>query len=222
MTSEIIDELRGLLSGRAGIADGILPPLLFVVVNAVWGVAPAAVSGMVSALVITAVRLIRGRPTRFAVGGLLGVAIAAGLALRSQNAEDFFLPGIVSGSLTTVALLVSVPMRRPLVAFTSWVTRGWPLEWYWHDQIRPAYARATLLWAGFFGARTLVQWRLFVDGEVEWLAAVRIGLGWPALFVLLIATYLLGRRWLEVLEGPSVEEFENQSPPPWRGQESGF
>ena len=222
MTAEILDELRGLLSGRAGIADGVLPPLLFVVVNAVWGVVPAAIGGLVSALAITTIRLAWGRPTRFAISGLAGVAIAAGLALRSQNAEDFFLPGIVSGMVTTMALLGSLVVRRPLVAFTSWLTRGWPIEWYWHDRVRPAYTRATLLWAGFFGTRTLVQWRLFVDGEVEWLAAVRIGLGWPALLALLVVTYVLGRKWLVSLEGPSVDEFRNDDPPPWSGQEAGF
>jgi hypothetical protein len=119
-------------------------------------------------------------------------------------------------------LLVSVPLRRPAVAYTSWLARGWPLSWYWHPQVRPAYGRATLMWAGFFGARTAVQWRLFVGGEVEWLAAMRVALGLPALLLLLVTTYLLGRHWLTELSGPSVAEFESEDPPPWEGQPSGF
>lgn len=222
MTLEIREELEELISGRIGVADGILPPLLFVVINAVWGVAPAAIGGIVAALAITGWRLAHSRPIRFAVGGLLGTAIAAGLALRSGSAEDYFLPGILSGAATTAGMLVSVPLRRPAVAYTSWLTRGWPLSWYWHAQVRPAYARATLLWAGFFGARTAVQWRLFVGGEVEWLAVMRLVLGWPALLPLLVATYVLGRRWLAELSGPSIAEFESEDPPPWKGQPSGF
>ena len=222
MILEVREELKNLISGRVGIADGILPPVLFVLANTVWGVAPAAIVGVVAAFAITGWRLVRGRPIRFAVGGLLGTAIAAVLALRSGSPEGYFLPGILTGAATTTALLVSVPLQRPAVAFTSWLTRGWPLSWYWHPRVRPAYARATLIWAGFFGARSAVQWRLFVGGEVEWLAAVRVGLGWPALLALLVATYVLGRRWLIELGGPSVAEFEAGDPPPWVGQQSGF
>lgn len=222
MTSEVREELKELISGRVGMADGVAPPLLFVVVNAAWGVGPAAVSGIVTALAITGWRLARGRPARFAVAGLLGTVIAVALVLRSGSAEDYFLPGIVSGAATTFALIVSVPLHRPAVALTSWLTRSWPLTWYWHPRVRPAYAKATLIWAGFFGARTAVQWMLFVGGEVEWLAVVRIGFGWPALLVLLVATYVLGRRWLIELAGPSVEEFEAGNRPPWVGQQTGF
>jgi hypothetical protein len=220
--AEVGAELRNLVSGRVGIADGVLPPLLFVIVNAVWGVTPAAITGLGSALAITFFRLARGRPVRFAVAGLAGTAVAVVFAIRSDSAESYFLPGIISGVLTTAVLIVSVPLRRPAVAYTSWITRGWPLDWYWHPQVRPAYARVTLMWALFFGARTAVQWRLFLDGEVEWLGVVRVALGWPALVVLLIATYILGRRWLMELRGPSVEEFLEGSPAPWRGQRTGF
>ncbi len=222
MVSEIRSELRELISGRVGIADGVLPPLLFVLLNNIWGVGWAATAGIGSAVAITIWRLGRGKPTRFAVAGLLGTAIAALLALRSGQAEDYFLPGIISGAMTTLALVVSVPVKRPLVAFTSWITRGWPLDWYWHDQVRPAYSLTTLIWAAFFGARTFVQWRLFVDGQVEWLGVVRVALGWPALLALLVATYVLGRRWIEDLEGPSVAEFIQDAPPPWEGQDRGF
>ena len=222
MRAEVGAELRQLASGRVGIADGVLPPLLFVFVNSVWGLTPAALAGLATALVITLFRVARGRPVRFAVAGLGATAIAVVFALRSDSAEGYFLPGIISGAVTTAVLLVSVPLKRPAVGFTSWVTRGWPLAWYWHPRVRPAYARATLMWAIFFGVRAAVQWRLFLAGEVEWLGAVRVGLGWPALVVLLIATYLLGRRWLEGLGGPSVEEFLEGSPAPWEGQRTGF
>ncbi|HEU4319733.1 MAG TPA: DUF3159 domain-containing protein [Acidimicrobiia bacterium] len=222
MRREVGAELRNLVSGRVGIADGVLPPILFVLVNAVWGLTPAAMAGLGAALAITLFRLARGRPVRFAIAGLAGTAIAVVFAIRSESAESYFLPGIISGVLTTAVLIVSVPLKRPAVAFTSWITRGWPLEWYWHPKIRPAYARATLIWAVFFGVRTAVQWRLFLDGEVEWLGLVRVGLGWPALLILLIGTYLLGRRWLIDLGGPSVEEFRQGSPAPWSGQRTGF
>lgn len=215
-------ELRDVFWGRTGLADGVVPPVLFVLINAWMGLIPAAIAGIGSALLITANRLIWGKPARFAVAGLFGTGLAVALALRSGTAEAFFLPGIISGAATTAALAVSLPLKRPAVAFTSWLTRGWPLDWYWHPQVRPAYSRVTVIWAAFFGARTALQWALYVSGEVELLAATRVILGWPALLGLLVVTYILGRRWLESLEGPSVEEFAAGSRPPWVGQESGF
>lgn len=222
MTSELRAELRGLVSGRVGIADGVIPPILFVLIDGLQGTGPAAVAGIGSALGITGWRLARGRQTRFAVAGLFGTAVAAALALRSGDAGDYFLPGILSGAATTTLLLISLVLGRPGLAFMSWLTRGWPIAWYWHPRVRPAYTRTTVLWTVFFASRTAVQFWLFRTGEIGWLAAARVGLGWPALLLLLVVTYTLGRRWLGALNGPSVEEFESGSPPPWVGQATGF
>jgi hypothetical protein len=220
--AEIRSELSQLVSGRVGIADGVLPPLVFVAMNAFWGLTPAAVLGIGSALLISGYRLARGRPIRFALAGLVGTALAALLALRSGSSAEYFLPGIVSGAITTLAIVVSAFIGKPFLAWTSWLTRGWPLGWYWHPQVRPAYSRAGWLWAGFFGMRTGIQWRLYSNDETVALGITRVLLGWPALVLLLVLTYTLGRRWLVALGGPSVEEFETESPPPWSVQPTGF
>lgn len=219
---EIRQELREVVFGRVGIADGVIPPLLFVASNALWGVVAASVVGLGSAIGITLWRLLRGRRIRFAMAGLLGTAVAVAFALFSRSAEGFFLPGIVTGTGTTILILVSIGVRRPFVAWTSALTRGWPLRWYWHPQVRPAYARTSWLWAVFFASRTIIQGWLYGDEETATLAVVRVVTGWPALLVLLIATYVLGRRWLTRLGGPSVEEFAAGENPPWKGQQRGF
>ena len=64
------------------------------------------------------------------------------------RAEGFFLPGILSGALTALLCLVSVRIKRPLVAWISYITRRWPLEWYWHSKVCPA--NVTSLLAGQF------------------------------------------------------------------------
>jgi hypothetical protein len=220
--AEIRSELRELLSGRTGVADGVFPPLVFVGANAVWGLTPAAVLGVGSALAVSGWRLFGGRPLRFALAGLLGTILAVLLALRSGSAEGYFLPGIISSAATTALIVASTLARRPFVAWTSWLTRGWPLDWYWHPRVRPAYARASWMWAGFFAMRAFVQWQLYAAGETVALGIARVVMGWPLLLVLLVATYALGRRWLSSLEGPSVEEFESAVPPPWQGQAKGF
>jgi hypothetical protein len=219
---ELREELTDLLSGRSGVADGIISPITFVAVNAFAGVRTAAAAGLAVAIAIVVWRLVRGHPMRFAVGGLFGTGLAIALAIRSGEARDYFLPGLISGAATTLGAVISIAVRRPLVAWTSWVTRGWPIEWYWHPRVRPAYTIVTWLWAGFFGMRTAVQGWLFLADDTTTLGVVRVLTGWPGLVALLAATYLIGRQRLEALGGPSVVEFEDQAPPPWSGQQRGF
>lgn len=221
-TAEIRAELTDLVFGRVAIADGVAPPLLFVVANALWSVTIATAVGVGSALMISVWRLVRGRSVRFALAGLLGTALAATLAVRSGSAGDFFLPGIISSEATALVILFSIGARKPFVAWTSWLTRRWPLGWYWHPSVRPAYTRISWIWAGFFLLRALVQWRFYLAGDTAALGVARVVLGWPALLVLLVSTYVLGRRWLVGLRGPSVEEFQNGSSQPWEGQTKGF
>jgi hypothetical protein len=220
--NEITQELRSVLTGRATIADAVLPPIVFAVVNATSGVDPAAWAGGITAVAIVAWRLLRDRPLRFAISGLAGTALAAALALRSGQAQDYFIPGIVSNGATAVGLAVSALVGRPAVAFTSWITRSWPLDWYWHPRVRPAYTAVTWLWTVYFGLKAAITAWLYVAEHVELLAGARIVLGWPGLLGLLITTYIVGRRRLESLGGPSVEEFESGAEPPWQGQQSGF
>lgn len=222
MATEIYEEARALVFGTVPVADGVLPPLVFVAFNAIWGVVPAAIAGIGAALAIVAWRLVRGRPLRFALAGLFGTGLAVALAVRSGSARDYFVPGLLSGAGTTILIVASIAWRRPLVAWTSWLTRGWPIGWYWHPRVRPAYGRASWLWAGFFAVRTSAQGWLYLAGEDTALGLVRVVTGWPGLLVLLALTYYLGRRWLVALEGPSVEEYEDGSDPPWAGQQRGF
>lgn len=221
MSRTIREELRHVLS-RASLLDAVIGPLAFAIANAVAGTGPAVAVGLGSALAVVLWRLVRGGSLTYAAGGVGGTVIASLLVGVTGRAEDYFLPGILSGAAMSAALLVSLMVRYPLVAVVSSVTRQWPLGWYRHPRVRPAYMIATWIWAGFFGARALVQYLLYREGSVEVLATVRVATGWPALLGLLVITYLVGRWRLESLGGPSVEEWESDQPPPWRGQEHGF
>ena len=118
--------------------------------------------------------------------------------------------------------LLSVILRRPMVAWTSHLARGWPLKWYWHPRVRPAYSEVTWLWAGFFAIRLLLQVALFRGAAPELLAVANVAMGWPTTSVLLVVSYLFGTWRLKNLNGPSVEEFKRGSEPPWTGQQRGF
>lgn len=219
MPSEIAAELRRVVLGRASIADGAAPPIVFGLVNAATGPTRAAAAAVATALAISAIRLRRGHSLKFAIAGLGGVGIAATAAIAG-GPEGFFLPAIISAAATSAVIVVSIIARRPFVAWTSWVVRDWPLSWYWHPRVRPAYTSASWLWAAFFAARAAGQWSTLDD--IGTATVFRVVAGWPALIALLVVTYSLGRRRLARLAGPSVDEYLLGEPEPWSGQQSGF
>jgi hypothetical protein len=219
---EILEELRMVLAGRSNFLDSLLPPLLFVLLNAIWGVEVAIWASLGLAVVIAIIRLFRRQSLLYALGGAGGVALAAAVAYLLGRAEGFFLPTIVTGAITVLLCLVSVLVGRPIVAFTSFVARRWPLDWYWHPKVRPAYSEVTWLWVVFFGLRLLLQVNLFQGEAASLLGVVQLLTGWPATILLLIASYLYGTWRIRNLGGPSVEEFTSGAEPPWEGQRRGF
>lgn len=220
---EVIEELRTVVfTGRSGIIDSIIPPIAFVIVNTVSDVDAAIIASFAIALAISVYRLMRRQPLTFALGGIGSVIVAAALAKFIGKAEGFFLPGLISGIITVILCLVSLIARKPIVAWTSHFARSWPLDWYWHPQVRPAYNEVTIAWTLFFIVRLALEFELILIEQPTLVAIFNIVSGWPALIVLLIASYLYGVWRLQQLKGPSVQEFARGDPPPWASQERGF
>jgi hypothetical protein len=219
---EISDEFRTVLTGRANLLDSIIPPALFLIINALLGFEIAMWSSLIVAGIITGIRLWRRQRLLYALGGIGGVALAILIALLLGRNEGFFLPNIITGAFTVLLCLLSVIIGRPVVALTSHFARRWPLDWYWHPRVRPAYSEVTWLWIIFFGLRFVLQFNLFQEEAAELLAVVNLLTGWPATIVLLVISYLYGLWRLRTLGGPSVEEFRSAKEPPWEGQRRGF
>jgi hypothetical protein len=219
---ELIEEFRTVVIGRGNLFDVIVPPVVFVIINELLGLEVAVWGSLALAALIILVRLVRRQSLRNALGGLGGVVLAILVAMVLGRAEGYFLPAIITGGLTLVVCLVSVMAGRPLVAWTSHVARRWPLDWYWHPKVRPAYSEVTLAWAVFFALRLFLQLALF-EGEAPVLLAVfNVLAGWPATVTLLVMSYLYGTWRLRHLRGPSVQEFKDGAEPPWSGQRRGF
>ncbi len=206
-TAAAVPAARDLLTNRTVVTDTVLPPLVFVGMNALLGLRAAAAASVGLSLVLVGVRLARGQRLLYALSGLGGVVLAVGFALWAGQAEAYFLPGIVSNAVFGVAAVVSILLRRPLIALTSAAIYRWPLAWYWHPRVRPAYSEITWAWAALYFAKAAVQWVLVQRSELGWLAFARVVTGWPAFALLLLATYAYVGRRLPRLGAPSVEEF---------------
>lgn len=218
---ELLEEFRA-VTGKVGLLDTVLPPVLFLLLNGLAGFTAAMTGALGLSVLIALLRLRRGQSLVYALGGMGSVGLAVALALLLGRSEGFFLPGIVNGGLTVALALVSLLIRKPMVAWTSYLTRRWPLDWYWHERVRPAYTEVTVVWLAFFAVRLLWQVTLYQNNNVDQLAFVNTLTGWPAIIALLVFSYLYGTWRLARLGGPSVEEFRNGAPAPWSGQRRGF
>jgi hypothetical protein len=160
-SEELLAELRAVVFTRSKWLDSILPPVVFLILNAFTNLELALAGAFVIALLIGIYRLLRRQTWTYALGGIGGVILAGLIVWFVGGAEGYFLPGIISGALTALLCLVSVFFKRPMVAWTSYITRRWPLDWYWHPNVLPAYSEVTLIWALFFALRTFLQFELF-------------------------------------------------------------
>ena len=219
---ELLEELQTVLTGRNSFLDAILPPIIFLMVNGLVNFQAAMWSALIVSIIFAVIRVIRRQSLVYALAGVGSVVAAIGIAWFLGRSEGFFLPGLVSGSMTLLLTVLSLVIRRPMMAWSSYLARRWPLDWYWHALVMPAYSEVTFAWAVFFAARLLLQFLFFQNADVNSLTVVNFITGWPATILLLALSYLYGTWRLAQLRGPSVEEFLNDTPAPWQGQRRGF
>ena len=220
---ELQEELRSVLSGRGlQLLDSFLPLLFFLIANPLVGVDYALWGAVAIAGLFTLYRILQKQSLVYSLGGLGATVLAAIFVKISGTESGFFLPGFVSGATTIVLCVLSVAFNRPMVAWTSFIARRWPWNWYWHPNVLPAYNEVTVMWAVAFSARLALEYWLYQNNNLGALTAVKVFLGWPFIIVLLIVSYLYGLWRLAQLKGPSVDEFRAGQPPPWVGQKRGF
>ncbi|HEX2356000.1 MAG TPA: DUF3159 domain-containing protein [Micromonosporaceae bacterium] len=189
------EQMSEQLGGWRGLVESSIPVAVFVVVNLAWQLRPAIFAACAVALVIAAVRLVQRRPIRHAVNGLVGVGIGAVIALRSGEARDFYLPGILSGYGYAAALLLSAAVRQPLVGWLwSVIVAGGRSDWRGDARLVRTFTWLTLLWGAVWLAKVGVQHLLYEANAEEALGVARLLLGYPPYALLLAVTIWTVRR----------------------------
>jgi hypothetical protein len=191
-----------LVGGKRGAVDGGLPPLVFVVVNAVAGAhttRPAALASAIGAAAVTglailALRLARREPLKQALGGLAGLSTAVAFAARSGEARGFFLPGILVDAAYGVVFAASAAIGRPLVGTIYHLLYGAQGQSRADKRLRRAFSIATIGWAMVFATRAGVQAFLYGEDRPGLLAVGKLLLGWPLTIVALVLTLAYLRR----------------------------
>lgn len=177
-----------------GVAESILPPILFSISYAITrdGVL-AVLLASITALGFLGYRIATRQRTSGAIVGVIGVGFAAFLALREGGQTlDYFVPGFFTNAAYAAGLLISIIARRPLLGFVLGFLTGTSMKVLSSPLRRLAYL-LTFVWVGFFLLRLFVQVPLYFAANLELLSASRAILGAPAYAGLLALTWVIIR-----------------------------
>jgi hypothetical protein len=187
------ESLADLLGGRRGAVEATLPPLAF---GAGWLLGGRSVwAGVVAAVATGAVvagwRLSQGHRPRAVLFGLLGVCVAALIALRTGRAADFFLLQVLSNAASALVWAISIVVRWPLLGVVVGTVLGQGGRWRRDPALVRAYGRGSWVWVAQYAVRLAVFLPLYAADRVVALTVARAALSWP-----LIAACLAGSWWM--------------------------
>jgi hypothetical protein len=178
--------LAEVLGGRGGAVDATVPVVAFVVMFTLadalswaWPVAWACGGAVLVGTAVAVVRLVRGGRPRAVLFGLLGVAVAALVALYTGRAVDFFLVQIVSNAASALAWAVSIVIRWPLLGLVVGTVLGQRNRWRRDPHLLRGYQRASWVWVGQYLVRLAVFLPLYAANAVVALGIARTVLTWP-------------------------------------------
>jgi hypothetical protein len=173
-------QLSKALGGVRGMIEAAVPTMGFTstyVATKELGLALWIGAG--AAVLLLVVRLVQRSTPQFVLNSLVGIGIAALFALRSGKAADAFLPGIIYNSGYAVVMIVSIVARWPVVGFIIGSVTGDPTAWRRNPGIVRLCSRLTWLLLLPCLVRVVVQYPLYLAGQVGWLGVSKITLGWP-------------------------------------------
>ncbi|MEN3121626.1 MULTISPECIES: DUF3159 domain-containing protein [Janibacter] len=174
------------LGGLRGSIETALPMLVFVIA---WAATTDRAISLGSAGAVTAVlaiaRLVQRQTLQFVLGSLVATGLAAFFALRSGQAEDAFLPGILTSCAYLVGSLLSVVVRWPVVgimvgvADQAAVAAGDPFRWRRSDAAVRVCTRLTLVLVAVYVIRVGIMGPLYLADNLAGLTVAKVLLGWP-------------------------------------------
>ena len=217
---EIKEELKELNFNQEGVFDSVVAPLFFVITNNFTTLSQSILYTGILLLLLFLYRLLRKQNLKFVFYGLIGTLVALLLARIQGSASGFFIPGIVRDMSIAFVGLVSIMIKKPFTIYSSKAMRKWPQEWYLHELVRPAYSKVAIIWTLYLFLKGGLQIIFFNSPEI--LVTIKLLSSNQTTLILLVITYIIGQNKLQSLGGPSVDEFINNIPAPWKSQQKGF
>jgi hypothetical protein len=196
VVSEIKDDsalLASALGGWSGVIDAGLPFVVFTIAYLVTGrdLETTLYAAVGTAAVLALLRLVRRQSLQQVVSGLIGIGIAAFLAQRTGNADNFFLPGIITNALYASACLISILVHKPLLGYVIEAMRGRDMSWVKDPAAHRLFSTITWLWALIFGVRVAIMFPLYLLGQTAALGTLKVLLGYPLFALGIFVTFKL-------------------------------
>lgn len=196
VVSEIKDDsalLASALGGWSGVIDSGLPFVVFTIVYLVTdrNLETALYASVGTAAVLALLRLVRRQSLQQIFSGLIGIGIAALLAQRTGNADNFFLPGIITNAAYASACLISIAVRKPLLGYVIEAMRGRDMSWVKDLAAHRLFSTITWLWALIFGVRVAIMFPLYLLGQTAALGTLKVLLGYPLFALGIFVTFRL-------------------------------
>ena len=189
------------MGGKKGLIDSGLPPLVFLLVfNFTKDVQRSSYAALALSLILTVLRLARRETIQHAISGVIGVAICAWLSNRSGKAEDFYLPGLWTNAIYGTVYLISIVARWPIIGVIIGPLLEENFRWRKDPERTKVYIKATWLWVAMFVIRLIVQYPLYLAGNVNALGTARLIMGYPLFIATAWAT------WIVIKNGPKLRE----------------
>ncbi|WP_369406301.1 DUF3159 domain-containing protein [Nocardiopsis trehalosi] len=212
--SVVRGQLAKALGGKRGMVEAAVPTLTFTIGYMVTQELRLALGlGVAFALVLAVVRLVQRSSVQFVVNSLFGIGIAAVFALRSGDAEDFALPGIIYNAVYAAVLTLSILVRWPAIGLLIGAVTGDPTGWRDNPAVVRLSSRLTWLLVLPCVVRVAVQlplWFAQSSGAADtfaWLGISKIAMGWPLQVASLAAmVWLLARGRTPMEQSPGTRE----------------
>ena len=199
--SEDKAKILSAMGGVKGLIDSGLPALFFLIAfNITRDVRDSAYAALALSLLLTLVRLVKRETIQHALSGLIGVGICAGLSLITGNAIDFYRPGLWINGIYGSVYLISILLRWPVIGLIIGPLLEENFRWRKDPARSKVYIKATWLWVGMFAIKLVVQYPLYVSGNVNSLGIARLIMGYPLTFAIAWAT------WLVIKRGPKLRD----------------
>ncbi len=174
------------LGGVRGSLETTLPMLAFVIVWTMTKDRTLSLGAAIGLTVLLAlVRIVQRQTLQFIFSSIFATGLAAFFALRSGQAEDAFLPGILTSCAWLVGAIVSILVRWPIVGVMLGavdqhaIAAGDWARWRRNPAAVAVCNKLTLVMVGVYAIRVGVMGPLYLTDNVAGLTVTKVLLGWP-------------------------------------------
>jgi hypothetical protein len=179
----IRSQLAKAFGGIRGVIEAAVPTAVFTVMwIATSRLQLSLIVSASTAVVLLVARLAQRSTPQYVINSLIGIGIGWFFASRTGEAKDVYLPGILYNAGYSVAMLVSIVTRWPVVGFLIGSVTGDPTAWRNDPAVVTLCSRLTWLLMIPCVIRVAVQAPVYLIGgndAVAELGILKIVMGWP-------------------------------------------